>query len=71
MEVTNRFKILDLVSRMPEKPWMEFVMSGDSLIVQLVKNSPVMQKTLAQFLGQEHPLEKGKATNSSVLGLPF
>ena len=30
-----------------------------SLIVQLVKNPPVMQETLVQFLGQENPLEKG------------
>ena len=29
-----------------------------------------MQETLVQFLGQEDPLEKGKATHSSVLGLP-
>ena len=32
-----------------------------SLIAQLVKNSPAMQETLVQFLGQEDPLEKGKA----------
>ena len=30
-----------------------------SLIAQLVKNPPEMQETLAQFLGQEDPLEKG------------
>ena len=30
-----------------------------SLIAQLVKNPPAMQETLAQFLGQEDPLEKG------------
>ena len=30
-----------------------------SLKAQLVKNSPVMQETLAQFLGWEDPLEKG------------
>ena len=32
---------------------------GFSLIAQLVKNPPVMQETLVQFLGQEDPLEKG------------
>ena len=42
-------------------------LSGASLIVQLVKNPPVMQETLVQFLGQEDPLEKGKATHSSIL----
>ena len=30
-----------------------------SLKVQLVKNSPVMQETLLQFLGLEDLLEKG------------
>ena len=33
--------------------------SGDSLVAQLVKNSPVMQDPPVQFLGQEDPLEKG------------
>ena len=30
-----------------------------------------MQETLVQFLGQEDPLEKGKAAYSSILGLPL
>ena len=30
-----------------------------------------MQETLVQFLGQEDLLEKGQATHSSILGLPF
>ena len=30
-----------------------------------------MQDTLVQLLGGEHPLEKGRATYSSFLGLPF
>ena len=30
-----------------------------SLIAQLVKNPPVLQKTQVQFLGWEDPLEKG------------
>ena len=38
-----------------------------SLIAQLVKNLPAMQKTLVQFLGQEDPLEEGKATHCSIL----
>ena len=29
-----------------------------------------MQETLARFLGQEDPLEKGEATHSSILGFP-
>ena len=38
-----------------------------SLIAPLVKNLPAMQETLVQFLGWEDPLEKGKATHSSIL----
>jgi len=40
---------------------------GASLVAQMVKNLPAMQKTPVQSLGQEDPLEKGKATHSSVL----
>jgi len=40
---------------------------GASLIAQLVKNPSAMQETLVRFLGQEDPLEKGKATHSSIL----
>ena len=36
-------------------------------MAQLVKNLPAIQETLVQFLGQEDPLEKGKATHSSIL----
>ena len=32
---------------------------GGSLIAQLVKNLPAIQKTLVQSLGREDPLEKG------------
>ena len=42
-----------------------------SLVAQLVKNPPAMQKTPVWFLGQEDPLEKGQATHSSILGLPW
>ena len=48
-----------------------FSHSGASLIAQLVKNLPVMQETPVQLLGQEDPLEKGLATHSSILGLPW
>ena len=34
---------------------------GASLIAQLVKNPLAMQETPVRFLGQEDPLEKGKA----------
>ena len=38
-----------------------------SLVAQLVKNPPAMQMDLGSSLGWEDPLEKGKATYSSVL----
>ena len=33
----------------------------------MVKNLPAMQETQVQSLGQEDPLQKGMATNPSVL----
>ena len=41
--------------------------SWASLVAQLVKNPPAMLKTWLQTQGWEDPLEKGKATNSSIL----
>ena len=39
----------------------------NSLVAQLVKNPPAMQETRVRSLGWEDPLEKGKATHSSIL----
>ena len=36
-------------------------------MAQLVKNLPAMQETWVQSLGWEDPLEKGKATHSTIL----
>ena len=36
-------------------------------MAQTVKRLPTMQETQVQSLGQEDPLEKGKATHSSIL----
>ena len=41
--------------------------SWTSLVAQLVKNPPAMQETWVQSLDWEDPLEKGKATHSSIL----
>ena len=41
-----------------------------SLVAQLVKNLPAMQETQIQSLGWDDPLEKGKATHSSILAWP-
>ena len=38
-----------------------------SLVAQTVKNLPAMQETWVPSLSQEDPLEKGKATHSSIL----
>ena len=38
-----------------------------SLVTQLVKNLPAMQENWVQSLGWEDPMEKGKATHSSIL----
>ena len=37
------------------------------LVAQLVKNLLAMRETWVQSLGWEDPLEKGKATHSSIL----
>ena len=36
-------------------------------MAQLVKNPPAMRETWVRSLGWEDPLEKGKATHSSIL----
>ena len=46
---------------------MSFTSSRASLVAQLVKNQPEMWEAWLQSLGWEDPLEKGKATHSSVL----
>ena len=46
---------------------MSLSLLSGSLIVQLVKNPPAMSETWVQSMGWEDPLEKGKATHSSIL----
>ena len=41
--------------------------ASSSLVAQLVKNLPATQETWVQSLGWEDPLEKEKATHSSIL----
>ena len=38
-----------------------------SLVAQMVKNLPVMQENWIRSFGWEDPLQKGKATHSSIL----
>ena len=42
-----------------------------SWVAQLVKNLPATQETRVRFLGQDVPLQKGSATHSSILELPW
>ena len=42
-------------------------MRGTSLVAETVKRLPTMQGTQVRSLGWEDPLEKGKATHSSIL----
>ena len=44
-----------------------FQYSWASLVAQLVKNTPAMSEIWVWSLGWEDPLEKGKATYSSIL----
>ena len=40
---------------------------GVPFVTQLIKNLPAIQETQVPSLGWEDPLEKGKATHSSIL----
>ena len=42
-----------------------------SSLTLMVKNLPAMREAPVRFLGWEDPLEKGKATHSSILRLPW
>ena len=41
--------------------------TGVFLVAETVKNLPAMLETQVRSLGQEDPLEKGMASNSSIL----
>ena len=43
------------------------LLKGASLVAQMVKNLPAMQKTRVQFLSGEDSLEKRMTTHSSIL----
>ena len=55
-------------NRACQQPWR---LCWASLLAQMVKNLPAMRETQVRSLGREDPLEKGMATHSSILGLPF
>ena len=41
--------------------------TGQHVVAQRVKNLPAMRETWVRFLGWKDPLDKGIATNSSIL----
>ena len=52
-----------LISHLTD-PWR---LTQASLVAQIVKNLPAVQETGVQSLGWEDPLEKGMATDFSIL----
>ena len=63
LELTNDINIS------VDKYFWHYYVRNASLVAQMVKNLPTMQKTWVWFLDWEDPLEKGKATHSSYSGL--
>ena len=47
--------------------YCQYIPLWPSLVAQLVKKPPAIWETWVQSLGWEDPLEKGKATHSSIL----
>ena len=54
-----------------QEGWDRCIHKADSLVAQLVKDPPAMRETWVRPLGQEDSLEKGMATHTSILGLPW
>ena len=46
---------------------IEALITNHPLVAQTVKKLPTVQEIWVQSLGQENPLEKGMAINSSIL----
>ena len=49
----------------------QIIAKRSSLVAQMVKNPPAMQKTRVRSLGQEDPLEKEMVTQYSCLENPM
>ena len=56
-----------MISPTSSANWCPYSFTQASLVAQLVKNLPAMQETWFQSLGWGDPLEKVKATHSSIL----
>ena len=66
LSVSRTFRLLEIILVRTVNCNMIYSVMA-SLISQLVNNPPAMQETPVQFLAQEDPLEKGKATHSGIL----
>ena len=51
----------------PVDSLLAWLVAWASLVAHLVENLPAVRETWVQSLGWEDPLEKGKATHSSIL----
>ena len=56
-----------IMEKAREVQWSHYWTLMASLVAQLVKNLLAMWETWVWYLGWEDPLEKGKATHSSIL----
>ena len=61
------FSYLDVILMIICCIWDGLFSFWASLMVQMVKNPPVVWETWVQSLGQEDPLEEGMATHYSIL----
>ena len=67
---TKQFKLLVKIILGARRGWIDIwfsLLHGTFLVIQIVKNLPAMRETWIQSLGQDDPLEKGRATDSSIL----
>ena len=62
MVTTDLFTVFTSLSKA-----VVLLLSGTTLVAQMVKSLPAMRETCIRFLGWEDPLEKGMVIHSSVL----
>ena len=69
-DATEAFRVCAPAVNWASSPILTLLSFGVK-IAQLAKNPTAMQETPVLSLGWEDPLERGKATHSSILGLPL